>query len=801
MSIQSASPDDFEAFDKKLEDAVAAGQFEDSDEEEAPWDDPVIEKESDIPSGDQVVSHVQERPSQGQPDAGIFEALEPLSSTSAFGLEEKPAFSLSALRDEPQLPGLNAVQFQAKDEWFYLDPQGLQQGPFKTAEMREWFEAGYFKPHLPIRFGREGGFTPLANQFVHGQMPFADPIPPARPSEQERLLEFQREQQRLQQQQQQQHQQLLELQRRQQQEQQRLLQLNQEEKIRMEMQRLEIARQQQQSHIFQQQQQLLHHQQQHQHQQQQQQQQQHMLLQQQTSWQRSQREGIMSALGMFGNGQGSAGVEQLDNFRSEHLQPQYQADLRAHHNIQTQGSRSVPHDPVAELMNNNGAWPGSAAGRGSLGDTLGLVGELRTSVSEKPPSPLGGTAWGKSSMSSESSFSLHDEKQRSSDIPSARDTTVEQVVHPEETSAQTFVAQESREAPQSRPTKSPKQRSKAASPPKKPQTENAPKPESAWGAAEAPASGAAAGSKKSLKEIQEEEQRELRSRMDEAAANPENLAQMGAQLKMMLGVQPGQAPPSAPAPPRASAPAPSSSAAGTAPNAWGAPVAGPVAPAGKKHSMRDILAEEERLAHERARKTEGAPSSSHWVNVVSGNPVAAAAIPKPAARSLGPVPASVLKSRQQARASNGEPVAQKKTAASPARAETDASFWNFGAGQSSGAPSSGSSVTSANAFGGSHVSAEFMAWASKQLQGIDRNANVTLLEYCASVEDPGEIREYLAAYLGSTPRVSAFATEFIQRKKKSPSGPGAKQQGSGSPVESGDTTSKRSRRRGKKSEQ
>ena len=35
--------------------------------------------------------------------------------------------------------------------WSYRDPQGVVQGPFATKEMREWYEAGYFQPGLPVR--------------------------------------------------------------------------------------------------------------------------------------------------------------------------------------------------------------------------------------------------------------------------------------------------------------------------------------------------------------------------------------------------------------------------------------------------------------------------------------------------------------------------------------------------------------------------------------------------------------------------------------------------------------------------
>jgi hypothetical protein len=307
-----------------------------------------------------------------------------------------------------------------------------------------------------------------------------------------------------------------------------------------------------------------------------------------------------------------------------------------------------------------------------------------------------------------------------------------------------------------------------------PSKKNGKKGETANAWATRAAAAASSTNSKSLKDIQQEEQRELLSKMSDDKSGTANLAQMGAQLKMMLGVDstavapsapsvpaPAAAPKPTPAAPKPTPAAPKQTPAPAAPAAspWGTPVV--VQKSSTSKSMRDILAEEERLAQERAKASENAPTSSHWMNVVAGNKVAAAAIPKPSRSMLGPVPASVLKSRQQIRTTNG---AAKP---SPSKAESDASFWNFGAANESAAASQ---VSSSNAFGSNNVSSEFMTWALKQLKTIDSNANVTLLEYCASVEDPGEIREYLAAYLGSTPRVSAFATEFIQRKKTQHSG-------------------------------
>ncbi|KAF4324546.1 hypothetical protein BBO99_00001732 [Phytophthora kernoviae] len=514
--------DDLDAFDKKLEDAAAAGQFDDSDNEETQWDEP---SEKNSASG-LVESQDQTTNSLGRQSSGshLFDALEPTGDQFVF--EEKSNFSLSQL---PVDEGLSSLRLEVEDEWFYLDPQGLQQGPFKTAEMREWFEAGYFKPHLPIRFGREGAFAALANQFNEEKRRSVDKV----------------------------------------------------------------------------------------------------------------RESLIG-----------------DN-ESGHSQPFNGSDVSQEQRKDALSAKSVAKDKNVDHSN---------------------------------------------------------EKEKAS--------------------------------------------------PKKNRKQGVKNETNAW-------TTSAPSSSKSLKDIQQEEQREMRSQMGDDNSGTANLAQMGAQLKMMLGVDSMAVAPNAPSAPTSeptasASPAPVPTAASVA-SPWGAPTTAVSknTTASKKQSMRDILAEEERLAQERTKVNASVPTNSHWMNIVAGNTVAAAAIPKPSRSVLGPVPASVLKSRQQIRAANG---AAKP---SPPKSESDASFWNFGAAQSVGADpaaASGSAqVGSANAFGSS-ASSEFMAWASKQLQTIDSNANVTLLEYCASVEDPGEIREYLAAYLGSTPRVSAFATEFIQRKKTQHSG-------------------------------
>jgi hypothetical protein len=54
---------------------------------------------------------------------------------------------------------------------------------------------------------------------------------------------------------------------------------------------------------------------------------------------------------------------------------------------------------------------------------------------------------------------------------------------------------------------------------------------------------------------------------------------------------------------------------------------------------------------------------------------------------------------------------------------------------------------------GQNLSPELSDWCSAQLKKINSSDSLTLMEFCMTLESPVEIREYLAAYLGSTPQV------------------------------------------------
>lgn len=67
-------------------------------------------------------------------------------------------------------------------------------------------------------------------------------------------------------------------------------------------------------------------------------------------------------------------------------------------------------------------------------------------------------------------------------------------------------------------------------------------------------------------------------------------------------------------------------------------------------------------------------------------------------------------------------------------------------------------------FGGVGMSPEMRTWCTQQMQRIRGSDDITLLEFCMSLDSPLEIRTYLQQYLGAKTEVVNFATEFIRRK-------------------------------------
>ena len=84
------------------------------------------------------------------------------------------------------VPCIKAFHFLTQSISF--SQQGNIQGPFKTTDMRQWHEAGYFKATLPMRAGEHGEFRPLqvhyptlADAFLKAPAPQAAASPPQVP--------------------------------------------------------------------------------------------------------------------------------------------------------------------------------------------------------------------------------------------------------------------------------------------------------------------------------------------------------------------------------------------------------------------------------------------------------------------------------------------------------------------------------------------------------------------------------------------------------------------------------------------
>ena len=51
--------------------------------------------------------------------------------------------------------------------WYYIDPTGVEQGPFDDLQMRQWYENGFFTNDLKMKRGATKQYVPLRDMFVH----------------------------------------------------------------------------------------------------------------------------------------------------------------------------------------------------------------------------------------------------------------------------------------------------------------------------------------------------------------------------------------------------------------------------------------------------------------------------------------------------------------------------------------------------------------------------------------------------------------------------------------------------------
>ena len=56
------------------------------------------------------------------------------------------------------------------------------------------------------------------------------------------------------------------------------------------------------------------------------------------------------------------------------------------------------------------------------------------------------------------------------------------------------------------------------------------------------------------------------------------------------------------------------------------------------------------------------------------------------------------------------------------------------------------------------------SWCKAQLQAITKSSDMTLITFLTTLNDPSDIREYMAMYLGQGDNVKQFATEYLARR-------------------------------------
>ena len=121
------------------------------------------------------------------------------------------------------------------------------------------------------------------------------------------------------------------------------------------------------------------------------------------------------------------------------------------------------------------------------------------------------------------------------------------------------------------------------------------------------------------------------------------------------------------------------------------------------------------------------------------------------------------------------PSAINKVAKAPAPVESQKpvevdSFWNFSDGPSANATESSNpgsaagqtvaqkKTSSKNDFGGHGMPPNMSEWCTSQLLKMKKDTDLTLIQFCYTLQSPVEIREYFAEYLGSTPQVNILSS-------------------------------------------
>lgn len=249
-----------------------------------------------------------------------------------------------------------------------------------------------------------------------------------------------------------------------------------------------------------------------------------------------------------------------------------------------------------------------------------------------------------------------------------------------------------------------------------------------WGAA--PAGSRAPANRKSLKEIQEEEER---VRMQREAIEKEHAA-----ASLALSVQA----------------APKWKVGSSGPN-----VVQPI----NSPSLSEIMQQEEKAR-------QGSDSSLSSLSRNSGRSAATSWAAKASKLSSGgsynALAVSPVTKEPSAEVSKSDSEKYVKPSSNPQKVGQIESFWNFSDPvesktakpvSASNQGATGSKKTSDKSdFGGHGMPAAMSDWCTSQLDKMKKNTDLTLIQFCYTLQSPVEIREYFAEYLGSTPQVGSF---------------------------------------------
>jgi hypothetical protein len=194
-------------------------------------------------------------------------------------------------------------------------------------------------------------------------------------------------------------------------------------------------------------------------------------------------------------------------------------------------------------------------------------------------------------------------------------------------------------------------------------------------------------------------------------------------------------------------------AAVVAPPPAAAPAWGGVANVGTKKSMSEIQREEALEAARRAKENGGQRSGGGWANIAAtgGSTAWGGAAAPPPIVPIVPEPTTASKAAWIKSAPAPAP-----TVASVATAKKSAAL-NSSTASSKKAPDDNFGTNG-------RMTPSLEAWCKDQMEKLNGSNDLTLIQFCMTLTDAEEIRQYLTAYLGSTAQVNNFATEFIKRK-------------------------------------